>query len=75
MAKKKEKSAKPEKLKMVTTNKDIPKADVKPKKLGIIEVKDIPKQPQPKVAKSYKPGENTVIMTGDFKPRKFKDCR
>ncbi len=73
MAKKKE--AKPEKLKAITTNEGIPKVKVKPKKLGVITTSDIPKQPQPKVAKSYKPGENTVIMTGDFKPRKFKDCR
>ena len=75
MAKKKESSVKSEKLKTLTTNEGIPKVKVKPKKLGIIEVKDIPKQPQPKAAKSYKPGDNVIITTGDFKPRKFKDCR
>ena len=71
MAKKKE--AKSEKLKTLTTNEGIPKAEIKPKKLKVITTTDLPRPRKIKAAKSYKPGENTVITTGDFKPRKFKD--
>ena len=71
MAKKKE--TKPEKLKTLTTNTGIPKAEVKPKKLKMITTTDLPRPRKIKAAKSYKPGENIVITTGDFKPRKFKD--
>lgn len=73
MAKKKE--TKPEKLKALTTNKGIPKVEAKSEKLKVITTKDLKRPPKPKVAKSYKPGENVVITTGDFKPRKFKDMR
>lgn len=71
MAKKKE--LKSEKLKSATTNKDIPKAKVKPEKLGVITTSDLPRLRKIKVAKSHKPGENIIITTSDFKPRKFKD--
>jgi len=71
MAKKKE--MKPEKLKTLTTNEGVPKPKVKPKKLDVITTTDLPRPRKIKVAKSYKPSENTVITTGNFKPRKFKD--
>ena len=71
MAKKKE--MKPEKLESVTTNKGIPKAEAKPEKLSVITISDLSRPPKIKAAKSHKPGENVVITTSDFKPRKFKD--
>ena len=71
MAKKKE--MKPEKLESVTTNKGIPKAKAKPEKLNVITISNLSRPPKIKAAKSYKPGENTIITTGDMKPRKWKD--
>ena len=77
MAKKKE--MKPEKLESVTTNKGIPKAKAKPEKLSVITISDLPrprkitKAERLRITKSRKSGENIVITTGDFKPRKFKD--
>lgn len=72
MAKKKE--SKSEKLKVVTTNEGIPKAEVKSEKLKVITTTDLPRLRKINI-KPHKPGENIVITTGDFKPRKFKDMR
>jgi len=73
MAKKKE--AKSEKLKTLTTNEGIPKAEAKPEKRKVITTTDLPRPQKTKPKKPYKRGEDTVITTGDFKPRKFKDMR
>ena len=73
MAKKKETTGtKPEKLKVLTTS-EVPKAENKPKKLGVISSGDLVRPPKIKAAKSYKPSKDTIITTADMKPRKWKN--
>lgn len=67
--------AKPEKLETLVINEDLEDPDCKKEDLGLITTGDLPVPKRGKAAKSYDPGEDVMITTADFKPRKIKDSQ
>lgn len=67
--------AKPEKLGTLVIDEGIERAEGKKEKLGMITTADLKTPPRIKRNKAHDAANDTIITTGDFKPRKWGESR